>query len=234
MISSIFKIYGRAKAQSRATYIMHKQPPQKLIFLFFGGCCFLISHTNHLDEKVEAIPTADISHMLYLVSVKLELKYTLIIAWEKRQNSLDVRSHTYLLWVHNLKDKNELKVMFLFKANRIQILEVSVYKTLPHSYYYTLVVLWYCAIYSATGISHWKAWRNSSLSTGNAGTEVQEWEETYANPYIFRCVFVPEEQPQGKLYINVVHVITQALLIWDFCLLQHGERLFFTHQHHHQ
>lgn len=125
---------GEINTKTTATYHMHKQPcKNSSSFLFF-----LMSHTNHLEEKKEAIHTADISHTLYLVSVKLEWKYTLIVAWEKRQNSLYVRSHTYLLWAHNLEDKNELKVMFLFKANRIQILEASVYKTLPHSFYCTM------------------------------------------------------------------------------------------------
>lgn len=50
---------------------------QKHFFLFL---LFLISYTNHLDEKVEAIHTADLFHTLSLVSVKLELKYTLITA----------------------------------------------------------------------------------------------------------------------------------------------------------
>lgn len=134
--------HGRAKPQNRARYNMHKQPSQRICFLFL---CSLMSHRNHFDEKVEAIHTADISRMLYLVSVKLELKYTLIFAWEKRQNSLYVRSHTYLLWVHNLKDKNELKVMFLFKANRIQILEISVYKTLPHQFY---IIMCFSTLYN--------------------------------------------------------------------------------------
>lgn len=122
---------------------MHKEP-SKTLSSFSFVFVFLISHANHLQEKVEAIHTADISHTLYIMSVKLALKYTLIIAWEKRQNSLYGRSHTYLLWVRNLKDKNGVKVTFLFRANRTHILEVSVYHKLARSSYYTWCFMMLC------------------------------------------------------------------------------------------
>lgn len=44
---------------------------------------------------------------------------------------------------------------------------------------------------------------------------------------------MPEEHLVWKLYIDVAHTITLALLVCDFYLMQHGKKWFFTHQHHH-
>lgn len=136
MTSSIFKIesQGRAKPQSWATYNMHRQPSKKLFFFFFCFCFFNITCKSLTGESRSYSYSRYLPHVVHNVSktgIKIHTDNSLR---EEAKFPLREKPHVPSVSAQPERQKGA-EVTFLFRANRVQIVEVSVYQTLPHSSY---------------------------------------------------------------------------------------------------